>query len=349
MATTPTSAPEFGHISNTHIYRKKSASLDRIVRFSPYKLPQNDSSLLNLSGHPHAHPNPSPPTSNLPVVSQPPTFTTEGETFIHTTHVQPGFILYRDRVQCTPSTAQFKQIKELFPTCFKVSFSPPFIIIVCRVLPAKPWPVTVAGIPAWLTDDENAQPMDIGINAFGPKVSLQAPIKIWVPAAKAVAEEIITIFRNLGAPISRLRWLGWCFLVLASKVTFDDWRVRLPRTINNIHVGYIFREDVLQEKALRRKVHFDDVPDNEAYETLRPGVIVSSKSLGAQYDDTLTISGVCVQSPDGEKYITLAHRGFPAGVDESVYHPDRRGKIIGEIAKVFNETGIALANLDPTY
>ncbi|KAL8667783.1 MAG: hypothetical protein Q9202_000247 [Teloschistes flavicans] len=340
--TTPTSAPLFGHI-----YRKKSASPQKVARFSPYKLPNKSSSLFNLSGHAHARPEQPPPVFKLPV-SQPATFTEQGQTYMNTTHVQLDFTLYRDGQQCSPSAEQFEKLYDLFPTTFKISFSSPFLVIFCRVLPAKPWPVTVAGMPLWLTDDEKAKPMDIGIGTRGPKVVLKAPIKLCDPATEAVAEEVFTMFRDLGAPISRLRWLGCFFVVFAPNEPFDDWQQRLPAMINNIRVGYIFRKDILQEKALRRKVPSKDVPDNVGYDTLRPGVLVSSCSPLGQSHDMNTTSGVCVKSPGGERYITLAHHGFPGGINSSVYHPDRGGKVIAKIAKVFGETDIALAMVNPT-
>lgn len=68
---------------------------------------------------------------------------------------------------------------ELIPTCFRLSFTPPFMIVACSELPAKPWPVTVAGMPLYLTTDGECSPMDLGLSASGPKASVEASIQRW--------------------------------------------------------------------------------------------------------------------------------------------------------------------------
>ena len=59
----------------------------------------------------------------------------------------------------------------------------------------------------------------------------------------------------------------------------------------------------------------------------------------------MSTSGICVQSPNGEEYVTVAKHGFPGGVGDLVYHLNKGGHIIAEVSKVFNETDIAIVKL----
>ena len=45
------------------------------------------------------------------------------------------------------------------------------------------------------------------------------------------------------------------------------------------------------------------------------------------------------------KYITVVKHGFLGGVGDHVLHPNRHGRVVAEISKVFGETDIALAEL----
>ena len=232
----------------------------------------------------------------------------------------------------------------LFPTCFKLSFAPPFLILACRKLPAKPWPVTVAGMPLYLTTDGEASPMDCGRTGRGPKQFVEATIERWQTPNLDTFKKVFRLLDSLNAKIHCLQWIGWCFLALGASEPYDDWRTRLPWVINNIRIGYIFGEQTVHEKALRRKLPAGRVPDDEAYADLRPGVMVTSKMLSHD-TDLMTTSGVCLQSASGKKYITVAKHGFPGGVGDQVLHPNRDGRVIAEVSKVFGKTDIALAEL----
>ena len=313
--------------------------------FSPYKLPRESSSFLHLTGHPHAHPNLPPPAYNLQVVSDATRFTHEGEEFERTRHVELGFRLFQDGRQCTPSTEQYQAIMSLFPTSFKLSFASPFLVIACAKLPPKPWPVTVAGMPLYLTTDGEASPLDCGLSSRGPKTSMEATIERWQTPDLDTFKKLFALLDNLDANIHRLQWIGWCFLALGASEPYADWRDRLPFVINNVRIGYIFGKQSLHEKALRTKLPAGRVPDDEAYTDLRPGVMVASKTLSHENEDVMTTSGVCLQSPSRKKYITVAKHGFPGGVGDQVLHPNRGGRCIAEVSKVFGETDIALAEL----
>lgn len=292
-----------------------------------------------------AHPALLPPKLNLPATSDIPIFVHKGEEFLHTGHVKLDFELYRDGEQCTPSKEQRETIMGLFPTCFRLSFTPPFLVVACSELPSKPWPVTVAGMPLYLTTDAECSPMDLGLSASGPKASVEASIQRWQTPEIETFKKLFIVFDKLQANIHRIQWIGWGFLALGVSEPYADWRARLPFLINNIRIGYIFGEQNLHEKAARRKLPTGRVPDNEVYGDLRPGVMITSKSIDQDKYDAMTTSGVCLRSPSGAKYITVAKHGFPGGVGDHVLHPTRDGHRIAEVDKIFGETDIALARL----
>ena len=331
--------------SSPPVTRKTSVSPFKTTRYSPYKIPQRSSSATQLTGHPHVCPNQPSPSSSVPVISNAPRFTHEGEEFESTRHVKLDFELFRDGEQRFPSAEQHRAIMSLFPTCFKLSFSPPFLVVACTKLPAKPWPVTVAGLPLYLTSDGEAFPMDPGISSRGPKAHVDATITRWQTPDLAIFQKLFTLLDSLDAQIHRLQWIGWSFLALGAKEPFADWRHRLPCQINGIYVGYIFGEQTVQENALRRKLPAGRIPDNEAYTDLRPGVMVASADPESEDHDVMTTSGICLQSPSGKKYLTVAKYGFPGGVGDKVLHPDRHGRCIAQVSKVFGETDIAIAEL----
>lgn len=180
MAASIVTPPHFMKVhspsSSSPALRKKSASPYSIPRYSPYKLltPR----LSNLLRHPYRHPLPAPPAYNLPVTSQPSnTFEYEPSAFQSTTHVKLGFSLYNNGVQINPNKEQVNAILDLFPTAFNLSIQNPLIVVTCLQLPPKPWPLTVAGMPLYLTTDSKTIPLKLGLGARGPKIEIDYPIK----------------------------------------------------------------------------------------------------------------------------------------------------------------------------
>ncbi|CAF9931446.1 MAG: hypothetical protein HETSPECPRED_007872 [Heterodermia speciosa] len=261
-------------------------------------------------------------------------------------HVKLDFDLFADGIQHTPSREQSEAIMDLFPTAFKLSLSWLFLVVVCKQLPAKPWPVTIAGLPLYLTTDPDAEPMNYGLTARGPKLSVDSTIIRWQTPSMQTFQQLYDLFDSLNANINRIQWIGSCFLALAAEAPYPDWRSRLPFAVNKIRIGYIFGEQAVHEKAVRRKVPAGREIDKEAYSQLRPGLMIASGAIsGEDNSDVMTTSGICLQSPSGKKYITVAKHGFPGGVGDEVWHPNRQGQKIAEVSKLFGETDIAMAEL----
>ncbi|KAL8721511.1 MAG: hypothetical protein Q9225_001810 [Loekoesia sp. 1 TL-2023] len=232
-------------------FRKKSASPYKVARFSPYKLPIKVKSLLNLVGHPHELLDPPPPAFSLPTTSSSSNvvdvFKHQGMEFQATAHVKLPFNLYQNGKQLLPTSVQHQQIMALFPTCFAVGFAPPFLIVRCRTLPPKPWPVTVASLPLFLTNDPDERPMDMGVTAQGPRLKINADTGLWKTPSREAFREIFRAFEREGAMIDSVQWFGIGFKILAAAEPVKDWKKKLPGFINDLYVGYVIGEEVRGE------------------------------------------------------------------------------------------------------
>lgn len=330
---------------SVHAYRKTSVSPFHRVRFSPYKVPQKSRSLLNLYGHPHSHPDPPPPPFKLPLTSDASHFQHEGEDYITTRHVKLDFTLFKDGRQNTATALQIQAIKELFPTCEKLVFSPPFLVVVCSTLPEKPWPTTVAGLPLFLTNDPEEEPMDLGITCSGPKITIDASILPWQTPTMHVFKILLQTLKKYNVGIDRVQWIGWSILALARKAPSGDWRKTLPWTINGIRIGYVFGDESHQEMAMRKQAPTTMTRDDSIYTHMRPGVMVAATVRENPFLEELSTAGICLLSPSGKRYLTVASHAFQAGVGGFVYHPNTKGHAVGQISKVMGMSDISLADM----
>ena len=275
----------------------------------------------------------------------PTTNTIEDTLYEPTTHVQLNFSLLQDGQPKTPSSDQFAQIMSLFPNCTSVKIMLSFLVVTCKTLPPRPWPLSVAGLPLYITT-ENKEPLDLGLRMTGPKLRLEAEMRLWKTPEKDTFVKIFELFDNLEIAIQRIRWMGWGMLILAAKEPSETSKSKLPSSINDLYVGYMFGEEAVNERALRTKLPTTRDHDDEYYSTLRPGVKVCSQVMTGS-DSLCTTSGVCLESPGGKKYITIASHGVENTVGTEVRHPNVGGKLLGQVSKIFGETDIALCQLEP--
>lgn len=56
----------------------------------------------------------------------------------------------------------------LFSTCYKLSFTPPILLITSTKLVSKTWRGTVASMPLYLTTAGEASPMHYGLGSHSP-------------------------------------------------------------------------------------------------------------------------------------------------------------------------------------
>ena len=126
---------------------------------------------------------------------------------------------------------------------------PPFLIVRVTNLPPKPWPLTIAGLPLYLTRNLDDNPMNWGDSASGAKLQIPtAELGLWRTPSLDSMVLIFEAFAELGVRVERVQWFGIGFkIVAASWPSFTEWRRRLPRAINGLMVGYGFGEEVGRE------------------------------------------------------------------------------------------------------
>ena len=269
--------------------------------------------------------------------------------FQATTHVKLDFHLFQDGQQINPNNEQVNAILDLFPTAFSLSIQNPLMIIVCSQLPPKPWPLTVAGMPIYITNDRNKTPLRLGLGARGATINIDDPIKRYAKPSLDTFTKVFQALDERNIHLTRLQWVGWRFLGFLSGDAPTGWKSSFPAFINGITMGYIFGEEASEQKALRLKVPAERDYDDATYgEKLRPGIMLAGND-GSSGAELQTTSGICVKSSLGEKYVTCASHGFPGGKGQSVFHPSTGGELIGTFAKQFWTSDIGLFELNPGF
>ncbi|KAI9764730.1 MAG: hypothetical protein M1840_008122 [Geoglossum simile] len=260
-------------------------------------------------------------------------------------HIDLGFNLYQNGRQLNPNREQMDTIMSVFPTCYASSIMSPILVLRYRELPPKPWPLTIAGLPVWITKDPESLPLTIGLPGHALPIDLDVEINLWETPKKETVRKIFDELDNRGINAIRVQWLGVRFLAFVKGEPSKGWAGRFPRRVNGILITYIFGDISGSICAQRVKSPVVGDPDNSNYSpSLRPGMMISSGS-GPDQTELLSTSGVCVRSPSGKKYITCASHGFPLGL-ERVYHPDRHGHYLGEVKEMFWDNDVSLFELN---
>lgn len=251
----------------------------------------------------------------------------------------------RDRLPRTPSKEEFNQLIKLFPKTMSVAVVGPMLRIVVQDLPAKPWPLTVAGLPLFLTnnDEEYGWYYGDGFGSGAPALThLDTRRKVTKDHYKTVAQ----YFDNTAVKISAVAWVCGVWEFMVPK---DTAQHSIPRKLGKSLCCYSFeKKEPVFEVARRSKQPSDQIWDSSVYSpVLRPGIVLCSSEFGDVSDanfreSLLTTSGLKVKK-DGRFYITVAQHGFPVG-EETVYHP-RLPLIIGEVKYRLGDTDIALVEL----
>lgn len=130
------------------------------------------------------------------------------------------------------------QLLTLFPT--QTSVYVHYFVLVCVVkeLPPEPWPITVAGLPLFITDDANEVPFDAGKPGWGER-ALQH-----LDAQTDSTEEIVKAIWEYFAQIPKLETVSaiTCvagILLVEYKQGEDLVTKDLPTTIAGLHIRYV--------------------------------------------------------------------------------------------------------------
>ncbi len=111
----------------------------------------------------------------------------------------------------TPSSEEIKLICQMFDGAgvFEVSLNAPFLIIRCHSLPPKPWPLTIGGIPIWLTDSATGTPLPQGSPGHSQPVLPDLRLSnIRCPPSESIALISKFFTDEYGILISEIMWTG---------------------------------------------------------------------------------------------------------------------------------------------
>jgi len=132
-------------------------------------------------------------------------------------HLKLGFNLFQDGHLCNPDVGQLREIMSLFPTCFAIILRSPFVVVACRALPAEPWPVTVAGMPLYLTTNAKDVPIVHGKSFSGPETSVESRLEETRTPGLDTFKELFRQFDGLDARIYRIQWINGSFVAFGIK------------------------------------------------------------------------------------------------------------------------------------
>ena len=232
-----------------------------------------------------------------------------------------------------------RMILSLFPTAVAYRQQYPLLVIQVEVLPPKPWPIAIAGMPLFVTTSEKDMGFDHGKLGGAPGILWELKGKI-NDNLRMIADYTIDHLSKVDIKVEEL---GWFFLFFRIKLATDVERSKLPRAIAGLRCSYVVEvTDVVsrREAALRRIIPQGELRDDSTYyPNLRPGVMVSD---GGSPHERLTTSGIAVRDCAGNPFVTVAKHGFPGGIGSLVHHPTTNGKVIGKIAAAIPNSDIGL-------
>ena len=262
-------------------------------------------------------------------------------------HIVFDFILRNEYgLPRNPSDDELEVLINLFPRTRSVMVIRPMLVVVVESLPKKPWPLSVAGLPLYITTDDNDFGWDWGDACGGGPKALEH-LDSRYNADKDMFKSAMEFFdTQTKVPVCAITWVSGRWHVDLPEGTKPDTMPRtLARSLCRYHLAPITSPP---EAAQRRKQHDGEVWDASSYGPhLRPGVMISCPAYTVgdpkqNRDPLFTTSGLKVMK-DGQTYVTVAAHGFPLG-EEDVFHPGPPTRI-GQVETRLSNTDIALVRL----
>jgi hypothetical protein len=241
---------------------------------------------------------------------------------------------------------------KLFPGAYGIGFSHYLLIVRYKTMPAKPWPLAVAGLLLYITDEHDTIgfPHKLGIppNPQTRHRFRHDPLEgedTRIGASEVLFDRAIRYFENdLDVRLlSIVNFLGWWLITVPDHTDMT----RLPSIMSKSLCRYIKISDqqMPREAAVRVMQPHGTNWDSSAYDILRPGIMVGCGATSSEHE-LLTTAGIEVKDKHGSRYVTVADHGFPVS-REIVFHPNADGASIGRVVHRIKDSGIALMKLNP--
>jgi hypothetical protein len=248
-----------------------------------------------------------------------------------------GFSLVSNTgAQRSPSRAEVRLMREIYPEIREVIHFPPFLIIVCTELP-KVTPMSIAGLPCHFTLDRTDLPL-LGQFCRGKPMQIgtySPPFKLPDSDTRKLIVKTLSQYR-----VHSVGWLATRWLLEVDNPD-ETTQASLPSVLNGLLTSYRPYHQPIEHSFTRARLPGHFMIDNTNYVPfLHAGMLLSD-------GDQFTTSGCPVSHPGkpGEQFFTVAAHGFVLGAP--VMHPydTPLGKVIAEVDQTFGDTDISLARI----
>lgn len=234
-----------------------------------------------------------------------------------------------------PESGESEILFNLFPQTVGVGICGPFLWITVETLPSRPWHVSVAGLPLYLSTNDFDIPWRTG-GPGNPQLSVLESLDSRCTTSEDLYHAAVDFFDSKSIEIYQVAWTigGW-----QVEIDANVDKSLLPARICQSPVGYLpHGARIGIDAALRLKQPLPSKPDDSAYEILRPGIMVTASRAAST-------AGVLVKDEDGNEYMTVAAHAFPSD-DASVRHPHPQSASIGAVVSRIGSTDIGLVLLN---
>ena len=234
-----------------------------------------------------------------------------------------------------PTSDESQVLFNLFPETVGAGVCGPFLWVTVRKMPSHPWPVSVAGLPLYVSTLDFEIPWRTG-GPGNPHFSVLESLDSRSTINEELYYAVVDFFDSRSIEIYQVTWTlgGWQI-----EVNANVDKGLLPARICQSLVGYLIHDpETGIEAALRLEQPISNEPDDSVCEFLRPGVMVASSR-------TASTAGMLVQDKNGKKYITVSALAFPPD-DSSIQRPLPQSPSIGSVVSRIRTTDIALAVID---
>ncbi|KAJ6026978.1 hypothetical protein N7460_011795 [Penicillium canescens] len=236
------------------------------------------------------------------------------------------------------------------PNVQRVEFDDRILVYLFTELPPRPWPKMIAGVPCYFTSDPNDRGPLLPIfrrSRSAITISPSIDLRDNEAAVGLIFDLTRDFFVNARISITEIQFWGHLvIIVLESNAGGDEVLRAVPRSIATCQCFYLFESEIGRPTTLlakRIKEASLGTIDESHYDTLRPGIILSS-GLNDKGEEMRTSSGVLLRNQQGIEFITAASHGFTSS--GQVYHPNSLGQPIGEFIMEISHTDIALIRLN---
>lgn len=160
-----------------------------------------------------------------------------------------GYPLIKDKTSRprVSSNEEIKLVSEMFHETYEVSVNVSYMIVRCHKLPKKPWPLTIGGMPLWITSDATETPEIEGRGGRAPPIMEHLPFSTIASSTGQHFNLVAQYFLNsLDITVSEIMWNG---VQLRLTIPDDVRPERLPFKIGKLLAVYTETNAIPEHRA----------------------------------------------------------------------------------------------------